>query len=185
MPEPIRFDTRLDLFRAMPAGTVGAEIGVLRGELTEQLLKLPIARLYLVDAWKSYPEYNDGINSQDQEENLRQTLSRIAPHGDRAVIVRGMSSEVARQDTTIPALDWVYIDCNHAYEFVLEDLRLWSNRLKPGGIIMGHDYFDTGIAESLNFGVIRAVTQFCQETAWKLTALDREQYPSYRLERSS
>jgi predicted O-methyltransferase YrrM len=37
-------------------------------------------------------------------------------------------------------LDFVYIDGDHSFEFVLQDLRLARASLKPGGIIVGDDY---------------------------------------------
>lgn len=36
--------------------------------------------------------------------------------------------------------DFIYIDANHSYDFVLEDLCNWMSRLKEGGILSGHDY---------------------------------------------
>jgi predicted O-methyltransferase YrrM len=37
-------------------------------------------------------------------------------------------------------LDFVYIDGDHSFEFVLQDLELARASLKPGGIIVGDDY---------------------------------------------
>jgi predicted O-methyltransferase YrrM len=37
-------------------------------------------------------------------------------------------------------LDFVYIDANHDYSHVLEDIEAWAKIVKPGGIVSGHDY---------------------------------------------
>jgi hypothetical protein len=37
-------------------------------------------------------------------------------------------------------LDFVYIDANHEYEHVLEDVRAWAPKVRAGGIVSGHDY---------------------------------------------
>ena len=37
-------------------------------------------------------------------------------------------------------LDAVYIDADHAEEFFREDMKAWMPKVKPGGIISGHDY---------------------------------------------
>ena len=37
-------------------------------------------------------------------------------------------------------LDFVFIDANHSYEACLEDIRLWFPKVKPNGVIAGHDY---------------------------------------------
>ena len=36
-------------------------------------------------------------------------------------------------------LDFVYIDGNHAYEYVKKDIGLYYPKLKKGGVIGGHD----------------------------------------------
>ena len=39
------------------------------------------------------------------------------------------------------SLDFVFIDGNHAFEYVTEDIAEWSKKVRKGGIISGHDYF--------------------------------------------
>lgn len=38
------------------------------------------------------------------------------------------------------SLDFVFIDANHAYDAVKDDLNAWFTKVKRGGIIAGHDY---------------------------------------------
>jgi hypothetical protein len=38
------------------------------------------------------------------------------------------------------SLDFVYIDANHRPDFVREDIREWTKKVKKGGIVSGHDY---------------------------------------------
>ena len=38
------------------------------------------------------------------------------------------------------SLDFVYIDANHKYEAVLADLAAWVTKIRPGGVLGGHDY---------------------------------------------
>jgi predicted O-methyltransferase YrrM len=40
------------------------------------------------------------------------------------------------------SLDFVFIDGNHAYEWVVQDIALWSKKVRKGGIIYGHDFDD-------------------------------------------
>ncbi len=49
------------------------------------------------------------------------------------------------------ALDFVYLDARHDYASVLEDLGQWSEKVRPGGVLSGHDYID-GTFVNGNFG---------------------------------
>jgi hypothetical protein len=54
-------------------------------------------------------------------------------------LLRLTSTEAA---VTVPdrSLDFVYIDANHAEEFVREDLVAWAPKVRSGGCLCGHDY---------------------------------------------
>jgi predicted O-methyltransferase YrrM len=177
---------RIDLIKALPAGAVLAEIGVWKGYFSIEMLNHSrIGKLFLVDAWKPQPSYNDPLTDTDHEANLSECKHHIRGHlaSGRVVIVRGTSVEVAANDRTIPPLDAVYIDADHSYEACGADLVAWSKRLKPDGVILGHDYTENEQAKKWNFGVIPAVRDFCANYGWKLTALTTEDFASYRLER--
>ena len=38
------------------------------------------------------------------------------------------------------SLDFVYIDANHEYSYVFEDITKWYKKIKKGGIISGYAY---------------------------------------------
>jgi hypothetical protein len=38
------------------------------------------------------------------------------------------------------SVDFVFIDADHVYDRVKEDILAWLPKVKPGGIIAGHDY---------------------------------------------
>ena len=38
------------------------------------------------------------------------------------------------------SLDLIYIDANHQFDFVKNDIRMWRKKLKRGGLFAGHDY---------------------------------------------
>lgn len=177
---------RIDLINTRAPGSIGAEIGVWRGYFSIEILNhTRIGKLYLVDAWKPQPSYDDPLSDTDHEANLAECKRSIRGHliGGRVQIVRGDSLQVADHDRTIPPLDWVYIDANHSYEACLADLIAWAKRLKPRGVLMGHDYTDTHPnAIKWGFGVVRAVTEFCRDYGWTITAVTSEDFPSFMLE---
>jgi hypothetical protein len=40
------------------------------------------------------------------------------------------------------SLDFVFIDGNHSFPYVAEDIFYWEKKVRPGGIVSGHDYLD-------------------------------------------
>lgn len=72
------------------------------------------------------------------------------------VLHRAASAEAAGQFED-GYFDWVYIDGNHLYEFVLGDLENYYPKVKAGGYITGDDYGSGGWWKD---GVTRAVEEF-------------------------
>lgn len=73
----------------------------------------------------------------------------------RVTVHRGQSDDGLRA-LADESLDWVYIDGNHLYEYVAQDLRLSLAKVKPGGLVTGDDYAEGGWWEG---GVKRAVDE--------------------------
>ena len=49
------------------------------------------------------------------------------------------------------SLDAVYIDGDHIYESVRKDIHAWYDKVKPGGILSGHDIFNcTSVPQAVN-----------------------------------
>lgn len=185
-----KLPTRQDLVRkVILPGSRGAEIGVFRGDFAAIMAKCPLAVLHLIDPWIKYPGYEKDpcMNNTNHDENLRVCQAQLAQDiaRGRVIIHRGFSADIAVQTNFV--LDWFYLDAYHIYPEVIQDLRLWSKRLAPGGFIMGHDYVDgTQWAKVLEFGVIKAVTQFCAEEGWEIQYLTSEpDWPSYCLRKKA
>lgn len=179
------FPTRRDMVASLPENAVAAEIGVLRGEFSAQILSTAVSALHLVDCWKWRPgPYEKTLNDGGHESNYRHVLSMFAGHRKtgRVVVERGMSADVARSYPD-GFFDWVYLDAAHDFDAVMEDLMAWAPKIKRGGFFLGHDYCDHEQARALGFGVVRAVTEFCLCTEWQLVATTTEEWPSFMLQR--
>lgn len=166
-PLPERLFSREDLGTALNGmGLIGSgvEVGVWRGDFARVILdRWQGAKLYLVDAWRHLDDYRDVSNSSDAEHeyNYQATLRAIGPYQSRVEVVRDLSAAAAPQFRD-GSLDFVYIDANHKYEHVCQDLALWYPKVKPGGLFAGHDYLDGARPEG-DFGVKRAVDSFASE----------------------
>lgn len=181
--------TRLDLFKLLPLGTEGVEVGVLRGDFSAEILSTPVRRLHLVDCWKHLDNNIPFVHNPDEgghETNYRHVMNRF--HQQRGTgrvnVIRAMSKD-AVQEFNDRSLDWVYLDGDHSYDAVVQDLVWWSTKIKTGGCLMGHDYTESPEARRLGFGVVRAVSGFVNlwPESWKLTHVTSEEWPSFCLKR--
>lgn len=73
--------------------------------------------------------------------------------------------------------DFVYIDGNHLYEFVKQDLELFYSKIKNGGFIVGDDY---GVNGWWNDGITKAVNEFV-ETNLLILSVKNNQFRMLRL----
>ncbi len=119
--------------------TKGAEIGVERAQYSEVLCsENPGVRLFCVDAWKAYRGYRDHVSQEKLDRFYDEARARLARFPSASTI-RKFSTEAAR-DFDDGELDFVYIDAAHDICSVINDLHAWSRKVRPGGIIAGHDY---------------------------------------------
>ena len=51
-----------------------------------------------------------------------------------------MQSHEAAQHVKDGSMDFVFIDGDHSYENCIEDIRDWTPKVKPNGLICGHDF---------------------------------------------
>ena len=161
----------------------GAEIGVRTGDFSRHILEHWKGRLlHSIDPWREFDEqeYDDIANVRQAEQDRRyeRTVEKLAHFGDRSHIVRSTSAEAATQFAD-GELDFVYIDAQHHYEAVKEDIALWRPKVKPGGILAGHDYLDGHIEDVGLFGVKSAVDEFANEVNGRLVVSHERQFPSW------
>jgi len=140
--------------KPLSIGLIGVEIGVMNGQNALNLLKyLNIKKLYLVDSFLPYQDRPDKFyTAEELEQEYEKLLKNIEPYSDKVMIIR-KSSAWAREFLKDKQLDFVYIDADHHYESVKDDLKWWD-LIVQGGIIGGHDYTD-----AWDFGVIKAVKE--------------------------
>jgi len=79
-------------------------------------------------------------------------------------------AEDAAGDFEDGSADLVFIDGYHAEEFVTKDLEMYWPKVKPGGILCGHDYSNY---HPDHLGVVRAVNKWEMEPKVTLLAPSR------------
>jgi len=100
-------------------------------------------KLYAIDAWASYGWYTTTSYDQTRmEAKYQEALQNLAPYN--CEVIRGWSHEVVNQFED-DSLDFVFIDANGDFRWKYQDIELWHSKVRPGGIVSGHDYFNSRI----------------------------------------
>ena len=126
------------LFKELGVQT-GVEIGVLKGEYTQILCQtIPGLKLYGVDPWIVYPDYYDVSGGQPYFDTIYEEAKQRTKDYD-CTLIKKFSMDAVK-DFEDESLDFVFIDGNHEFVHVAEDIHYWGKKIKKGGIISGHDY---------------------------------------------
>jgi len=138
----------------------GAEIGVLKGDYSEILCQtLPEAKIYSIDPWVYYPVYKNFRRSDTYEPLYQVAKEKLAQYPNNTIIRK--SSMEAVEDFEDESLDFVFIDADHRFRYVADDIDEWSKKVRTGGIIAGHDF---GRSHSTEYVHVRFVVP-----AWALS----------------
>jgi len=143
----------------------GAEIGVDEGRYAEILCKLVDGlTLYCIDSWANKTgKVKERIKRNKAFDKARTRLEKY----DARIINR--TSKEASNQFEDGSLDFVFIDANHDYLHVKEDIQLWAKKVRKGGIVSGHDYY---VTKQGNTGVIKAVDEYVAAYGQKLQLTD-------------
>lgn len=126
-------------------GDVCAEVGVWRGMFSRHILSKNPSVFYGIDPWTHFPQFGNrcygkrkGTNQELLDNIYQQAIDNIG--SDSRVSLHRMMSAHAAQIMPNNHLDFLYIDGNHSFEYVLADLIAFIPKMKQGGIICGDDY---------------------------------------------
>ena len=118
---------------------IGAEIGVWRGDMSAVLLRHPDLILYMVDNWKPAEPYGVKLFTAERQLKSRRLALEQTEFAQARRRVLGLDSLDAASGIPDGALDFVFIDADHSYPAVKADIAAWLPKLKPGGLLSGHD----------------------------------------------
>lgn len=145
----LRWDAIIDRFSGIECDIIGAELGVWRGKMSYHLLsKLPNLFLTLVDRW-SPPVAGDSYHTSGSEMALcdkkkfdkvyAEAMQKMFSFKDRVTV---LEMTTLKASLCLPdfCLDFCFIDADHSYEGVKNDITNWIGKVKLGGWICGHDW---------------------------------------------
>ena len=147
------------------SGSIFVEVGSWKGKSTA-FMCVEIANseklidFHCVDTWNGSPEHvRDGHNLKELYDtfttNMQSLKNYYTPH--RMTSVEG--SNLFKNES----LDFVFIDACHEYECVIEDIKHWLPKVKPGGVLAGHDADWPGVKRAVEecLGNVNV-----EETSW-------------------
>ncbi len=138
-----------------------AEVGVRGGDHLQSLLRSEPEELFAVDLWEDdgVLGHNDAKFSQAQIEQCYGKVLELAAKFPCIRVRKGRSIDVAREFAD-KSLDFVYIDADHSFAGVANDIGGWWPKTRAGGVLAGHDYVLRKNAHGMEFGVVQAVHEF-------------------------
>ncbi len=141
-------------FLQLPVSPILAvEIGSWKGcstkVITQQVAKTG-GLLYCVDDWKGSGNADtlDTANREDVFNVFRDNMKELN-HWCNIRVLMMTSLEAARifQDGIV---DFIFLDADHSYEHVKEDILMWLPKLKLHGIFTGHDLDHSGVKRAVD-----------------------------------
>lgn len=119
---------------------VGAEIGVRDGSYSEILMQAnPDLTLYGIDPYEPHKGYRDHVRKSTFEAFEKEAHDKLDKYASYT-FVRDYSDTAASRFED-GSLDFVYIDGDHEFYQVINDVHKWLPKIRKGGIISGDDYF--------------------------------------------
>lgn len=143
------------IFDTIPDGGNMVEVGVWLGHSVAYMASLAkesgkTITIHAVDTFEGSLEHKK-LGMGNFKERFEQNM--IDCGVSDLVRVIPCESAVAARGFAYGSLDFVFLDGAHDYHTVMEDIKLWRQRVKPGGTLAGHDYCDSWP------GVVRAVKE--------------------------
>lgn len=151
------------------------EIGVFESQNFKRLLEGNPEIIVGIDLWRDdgVPSRNDSAFTQEQKEHQCSIFKELMFKFPSIRMYRDYSHEAVKNFPD-EYFDLIYIDGDHSYEGVKQDLEDWYPKVKSGRFFTGDDYSNyhapiTGV----KFGVVKAVNEFAKKNNLTVYELPR------------
>lgn len=146
------FNTQLSrghILKQIKNNSVVAELGVWKGDFSKKIFEYCVPKeLILVDSWVydvkirgCAPQVHgiEPLNQKYFDEAYKETQKKFENYSN--VLIYKHKSKQASELIEDNYFDFLYIDAEHSYKAVTEDLKYWYPKLKKNGYIFGDDYY--------------------------------------------
>lgn len=171
--------TRKDLLQRIPKGSICTELGVFDGAFSAQILEIVCPSvLWLVDLFEGPHQSCDenGLNSRNimLEDAYKTLQNKYKGQEDSVFFYKGKTENFFNIAANQNYFDFIYIDADHSYQAVQQDLKNALNAIKQGGYICGHDYYGPDFV-----GTVKAVNEFSADHNLGFELTTDDLYPSF------
>lgn len=166
---------REEILKIFPENSVGAEIGVYRGDFSRKILRVAKpAKLHLIDPWwlLGKKRWSFSIMGQSVIGGYIKVIKRFEDElvNKKVEVDVGFSQDVLKKFPD-NYFDWVYLDSSHLYKQTLDELELLKAKVKDNGIISGHDWQPD--PQKNHHGLYKAVNKFLEKNPYEIIYLDQ------------
>lgn len=137
--------------------------------------------IWCIDRWTSYPDGDailDAVYNNNNVYNIFETNLKEAGLSMTVTPIRTNTVD-ALSKINNELFDFIFIDADHKYHAIIQDITNWYPLLKPNGIMCGHDYdknylykfenvekyCEVDFIDAMHYGVIRAVDEYFGDRA--------------------
>jgi hypothetical protein len=181
----IKRSKQLKITKLISENSICAEIGVWKGRFSREIAKRSPTELHLIDPWKFQPNFPKRMyggkvaKSQEDMDKIRdhaiKTINDIKKFTGK-LVVHQMYSELVEPRLKNLYFDFMHIDGNHEYPWVIKDLEICWKKTKYGGIVVLDDRKAPGVR--------RAIKEFMNRPKIKAeTIFDNKQKVAFRKKR--
>lgn len=130
-----------------PSNALVVEIGSWKGKSTFCIAKgLKKGKVIAIDPFNGDASNDEGSRNEYNEKKGGDDLLRIFINNmeagklmDKIIIKKGYSQQFADE---ISAIDFLFIDGDHSIEGCKADYEMYASKIKPGGFLAFHDYYE-------------------------------------------
>ena len=134
---------------------VGLELGVAKSDSFMTILDncANVSKLYGIDNYQPfYDNFSDHYVGEFEVAMIKaESLNKhkFSKHRSKIEFLETSSIEAVTNFKN-EYFDFIFIDADHSYQSVRQDLEIWYPKIKPGGLISGHDYHLSVVETAVN-----------------------------------
>ena len=127
---------------------IAIEIGILDGKNSKGILRnLDVKRIYLIDPYEKYTGYEKDADHLNLKLAEKISKKRLEKYHQKIVWIKELSEKGIKKIKEM--VDFIYVDGNHEYDYVMKDLILGWKILKKEGVLSGHDIQYSGVSRAV------------------------------------